>query len=211
MFMWALLRAAFSKLVAFMERGKPFAISVSFSKKKISKTCWRCCFDANTISYNLVQVCILALIGQKRTSLAFTLTVFNDAKVCCIYKIWVTLNYLSFVLVCRPVFPFSRYCLRRSYRSRFAADVNYQQRKKRKKKTLIVDDINKNIFVLSFDFNYLFCYGLAHRFGSQADPLMPCLCVVLDASCFRFEGMVVRCVHVDDVSFPIALSVSCCV
>lgn len=57
-------------------------------------------------------------------------------------------------------------------------------RGKKEKKTLIVDDINKNIFVLSFDFNYLFCYGLDHRLGSRADPPHA---FVLSWMCFRSE------------------------
>lgn len=37
-------------------------------------------------------------------------------------------------------------------------------------KTLIVDYINKNIFVLSWTFNYLFCYELEHQFPVSGRP-----------------------------------------
>lgn len=131
----------------------------------------------------------------------------------CIYKIWVGLNYFCFICLsnasaCLPCLTvlssWSFISLPFCCTLQISVEIN-------KKKTLIVDYINKNIFVLSLTFN-LFCYKLYEPsvFSVSGRPSTR-HAFVLFWTCFRSERMVLCVVSKCSLNkFGFALRVPCC-
>lgn len=121
------------------------------------------------------------------------------------FKLFLFYLFVKTCLPCLTVLSWSFISLPFCCTLQISVEINKQ------KKTLIVDYINKNIFVLSLTFN-LFCYELYKPsvFRSQADPrhAMPLCCTgrasVPSAWSFR---VVSKC---SLNKFGIALSVPCC-
>lgn len=118
--------AAFSKLVAYVSEEKHVLFLCLF--QKTTQKCWGCC------RFLFCIMCSSVHFGwdlSETNPLSITQQYLKRLK-CVVFII--PLNYfLGLVFVGRPVFPTSRYGLRRSYLSCFAADFNYRPRKKEKR------------------------------------------------------------------------------